>query len=115
VEPFDLASTDIGRIAEALVDAPTLVLGTPTMLGGPHPHVVAAAYLVNMLKPRLKHFSVIGSYGWGGRTVEMLSEMLSSLKAEALPVVMSKGLPGEAELQALDDLADLIAEKHKTL
>src|SRR5512136_1701662 len=84
VEPFDLTSADIGRIAEALVDAPTLVVGTPTMLGGPHPGVVGAAFLVNMLKPRLKYISVIGSYGWGGRTVEILAEMLSSLKTETL-------------------------------
>jgi flavorubredoxin len=115
VEPFDLTSTDIGRIAEALVDAPTLVVGTPTMLGGPHPEVVGAAYLVNMLKPRLKYLSVIGSYGWGGRTVDILTEMLSGLKAEVLPPVLSKGLPREADFQALDMLADGIAESHKTL
>jgi flavorubredoxin len=115
VDPFDLTSTDIGRIAEALVDAPTLVVGTPTMLGGPHPEVVGAAYLVNMLKPRLKYLSVIGSYGWGGRMVDILTEMLSSLKAEVLPPVLCKGLPREADFRALDMLADGIAERHKTL
>jgi flavorubredoxin len=115
VEPFDLTSTDIGRIAEALVDAPTLVVGTPTMLGGPHPGVVGAAYLVNMLKPRLKYLSVIGSYGWGGRTVDFLTEMLSGLKAETLPPVLCKGLPKPADFQALDALADAIAERHQTL
>jgi len=115
VDPFDLTSADIGSIAEALVDAPTLVVGTPTMLGGPHPGVVGSAYLVNMLKPRLKYLSVIGSYGWGGRTVEILVEMLSGLKTETLPPVLCKGLPGEADFRALDALADGIAEKHKTL
>jgi flavorubredoxin len=112
VEPFDLTDADIGRLAAALVDASTLVVGTPTVLGGPHPGVVGAAYLVNMLKPPLKYLSVIGSYGWGGRTVETLAEMLSSLKAEALPPVMCKGLPGAADFQALDALADAIAERH---
>jgi flavorubredoxin len=115
VEPFDLISADIGRIAEALVDAPTLVVGTPTMLGGPHPGVVGTAYLVNMLKPRLKYLSVIGSYGWGGRTVELLAEMLSGLKTETLSPVLCKGLPGETDFRALDALADEIAERHKTL
>ena len=100
VDPFDLTSADIGRIADALVDAPTLVIGTPTMLGGPHPGVVGAAYLVNLLKPRLKYISVIGSYGWGGRTVEILTEMLSGLKVEAAaPGAMQRtaragGFPG---------------------
>jgi flavorubredoxin len=68
-----------------------------------------------MLKPRLKYISVIGSYGWGGRTVDILVEMLSGLKAETLAPVLCKGLPGEADFQALDALADGIAEKHKNL
>ena len=115
VDLFDLVSADIGSIAEALVDAPTLVVGSPTVLGGPHPGVAGAAYLVNMLKPRLKYLSVIGSYGWGGRMVETLAEMLSGLKVEILPPVLCKGLPQETDLRALDALADGIAEKHKTL
>jgi len=114
-DPFDLTNTDIGRIAEALVDAPTLVIGTPTMLGGPHPGVVGATFLVNMLRPRLKYLSVIGSYGWGGRTVEILTEMLTALKTETLTPVLCKGLPGETDFQALDALADAIAERHTTL
>ncbi len=115
VDPFDMTSADIGDIAMALVDAPTLVIGTPTMLGGPHPFVASAAYLVNMLKPRLKYLSVIGSYGWGGKTVEILSGMLGNLQVETLPQVMCKGLPAEEDFHALDALADVIAEKHKTL
>lgn len=115
VEAFDLVTSDIGRIAEALVDAPTLIVGTPTVLGGPHPNVVGAAYLVNMLKPRLKYISVVGSYGWGGKTVDILAGMLESLKAEVLPPVLCKGLPRDDDYKALDALADAIAEKHKTL
>lgn len=115
VEPFDLTTSDIGKIAEALVDAPTLVVGTPTVLGGPHPNVVGAAYLINLLKPRLKYISVIGSYGWGGKTVDILSGMLDSLKTEILPPVLCKGLPNDDDFKALDVLADAIAEKHKTL
>jgi flavorubredoxin len=114
-EPFDLTTSDIGKITEALVDAPTLVVGTPTVLGGPHPNVVGAAYLVNTLKPRLKYISVIGSYGWGGKTVDILAGMLESLKAEILPPVLCKGLPKDEDFKALDALADAIAEKHKTL
>jgi flavorubredoxin len=41
-----------------------------------------------MLKPRLKYISVIGSYGWGGKTVDILAGMLDSLKAEILPPVL---------------------------
>ncbi len=37
VKQFNLESTDIGKLAMALVDAATLVIGTPTVLVGPHP------------------------------------------------------------------------------
>jgi len=115
VEPFDLTTADIGKLATTLVDAPTLVIGTPTVLGGPHPSVVAAAYLVNVLKPRLKYLSIIGSYGWGGKAVEQLAEVVAGLKAEVLPPVLCKGLPQSADFRSLDNLAAAIAEKHKEL
>jgi len=115
VEAFDLTTSDIGRIAETLVDAPTLVVGTPTVLGGPHPGVIGAAYLVNMLKPRIQYISVVGSFGWGGKAVDTLAGMLENLKAELLPPVLCKGLPNDEDFRALDVLADAIAEKHKTL
>jgi flavorubredoxin len=115
VESFDLTTSDIGRIAEALIDAPTLVVGTPTVLGGPHPGVIGGAYLVNMLKPRIKYLSVIGSYGWGGKTVDTLATMLENLKAEILPPVLCKGLPIDEDFRALDGLAEAIVAKHQAL
>jgi len=68
VQPFNLTVTDVGVLAEALVDAATLVLATPTVLGGAHPQAVYAAYLANALKPKLRFATIIGSYGWGRQT-----------------------------------------------
>ncbi|MEZ4567042.1 MAG: hypothetical protein R2860_08775 [Desulfobacterales bacterium] len=51
------------------VDAATLVVGTPTVLAGPHPYAAYAVFLANALKPRVKFLSIVGSYGWGGKTV----------------------------------------------
>ena len=115
VKQFDLAVTDLGKLAMALVDAATLVIGTPTVLVGPHPNVVYATFLTNALKPRLKFVSIIGSYGWGGKTVEQLSAMIPNLKVEVVEPVLCKGFPGEADFQALDNLAETIAQKHKEL
>ena len=61
---FDLAVTDIGKLAIALVDAATLVVGTPTVHVGPHPAVYYASHLANLLKPKVKYAAIIGSYGW---------------------------------------------------
>jgi flavorubredoxin len=113
VKQFNLAATDIGKLAMALVDAATLVIGTPTVLVGPHPNVAYAAFLANALRPRLQFVSIIGSYGWGSKAVEQLTGMIPNLKAEVLPPVISKGFPREADFQALDNLASTIASKHK--
>jgi flavorubredoxin len=113
VKQFNLAATDIGKLAMALVDAPTLVIGTPTVLVGPHPNVAYAAFLANALRPRLQFISIIGSYGWGSKAVEQLTAMIPNLKAEVLAPVLSKGFPREEDFQALNNLASAIAEKHK--
>ena len=113
VKQFDLAVTDIGKLAMALVDAATVVIGTPTVLTGPHPNVVYAAFLANALRPKLRFASIIGSYSWGGRAVEQLAGMLSNLKVEILEPVLSKGFPRDAEFKALENLATTVAQKHK--
>ena len=61
VKQFDLSVTDIGKLAIELVDAATIVVGTPTVLTGPHPNVVYAVSLANALKPKLRFVSIIGS------------------------------------------------------
>jgi flavorubredoxin len=113
VKQFDLSVTDIGKLAMALVDAATIVIGTPTVLAGPHPNVVSAVFLANALRPKLRFVSIIGSYGWGGKTVEQLAAMIPNLKVEILEPVLCKGFPKEADFKALDNLANTIAEKHK--
>ena len=45
VKPFNLTKTDIGELAMALVDAATIVIASPTVLVGPHPHIVYAIIL----------------------------------------------------------------------
>jgi len=113
VKRFDLAATDIGELAMALVDAATLVVGT--VLTGAHPNVVYAAYLANALRPKLLFASIIGSYGWGSKMVDQLVGMLSNLKVEVLEPVIVKGFPRKEDFEALDHLAAAIVEKHSAL
>ncbi|PID76508.1 MAG: MBL fold hydrolase [Deltaproteobacteria bacterium] len=113
VEQFNLAVTDIGKLACSLVDAATVVVGSPTVLTGPHPYAAYAAFLANALKPNTKFISIVGSFGWGGKTVETLAGMLPNLKAEIIPPVLCKGTPREAAYRELDTMADTIAAKHK--
>ncbi len=71
--------------------------------------------MANLLKPKARHVSVIGSFGWGGKAVEQLTAMIGNLKVEMLPPVLCKGLPKPADFAALDALADSIAAKHAAL
>ncbi len=113
VELFDLTVTDIGKLAMALVDAATVVVGTPTVLAGPHPLAVYATFLANALRPRIKYLSIVGSYGWGGKTIETLSAMIPNLKVEVIDPVLCKGLPTDSVYEALDKMAAAISEKHR--
>ena len=108
VKPFNLTKTDIGELAMALVDASTIVIASPTVLGGAHPSVIYAAYLVNALRPKTRFVSVIGSYGWGGKMVEQLAGMLTNLKVEVFEPVIIKGYPTEENFKLLDNLVDKI-------
>jgi flavorubredoxin len=115
VKVFNLSKTDLGKLAMALVDAATIVIGTSTVLSGPHPAAVYAATLINALKPKLKYAAVFGSYGWGGQAVEILQKNIDNLKVEYLEPLLFKGDPKEEDFRKLDELAEMIAEKHKGL
>jgi len=113
VRQFNLAAVDIGKLAIALVDAATIVLGSPTVLTGAHPQVAYAAILANALRPKTKFASIIGSYSWGGKMIEQITGLISNLKVELLEPVMVKGCPKNDDFAALERLADEILAKHK--
>jgi flavorubredoxin len=115
VDLFNLAHTDLGKLALALVDAATIVLGSPTVNSGAHPLVANAAYVMNLLRPKARYGAVIGSYGWAGKTARQLGEMMPALKLEMFDPVVVKGVPKAADLAALDRLADAILAKHAGL
>ena len=114
VKPIKLSGYDVGLLAMEMVDAATIIFATPTVLFGPHPEMVSAAYLTNLIKPKTRYYSVIGSQGWGGKTVDTLKTLIPHLNAELLNPVYITGAPNEKTRQDLDKLANLIAEKHSS-
>ncbi len=115
VKPFNLIVTDLGKLAMALVDAATVVLGSPTVLTGAHPKVAYAALVANALRPKTKFASIIGSFGWASRMTEQLTGLLSNLKVDLIPPVVSKGDPSDDDFLALDKLADEILARHRAI
>jgi flavorubredoxin len=112
VQKFQLTTTDIGKLAMALVDAVTIVMGTPTVHAGPHPDIVSTIYLANALRPKLKYAAIIGSYGWSTKAVEQIADLMPNLKVEVLGTVLCKGRPQDETFTALNALADAIRDKH---
>ena len=115
VHLFDLTVTDIGKLAIALVDAATIVIGTPTIHAGPHPAVFYAANLANALRPKLRYASIIGSYGWSSKAIEQIAGLIPNLKVEILEPVLCRGYPQGETFAALDKLAATIADRHAKL
>ena len=113
VKPFNISQTDIGHLSMALVDAATVVIGSPTVLTAAHPIMYYAAYLVSVLKPKFRFASIIGSYSWKGKMLEQFQTVLGNLKFELLEPVLSKGHPKEEDYKALDRLAEDIYKRHR--
>ena len=113
VRPFSISQPDTGALAMELVDAATVVFATPTVLFGPHPDMVSIAYLANLIKPKTRYASIIGSYGWGGKTIDILTSMIPHMKVEILDPVYIQGAPDEKAHRELTTLADNIVAKHR--
>lgn len=112
VKPFNLTHTDIGEFVVDLIDASTIIVASPTVLAGAHPVVANAVFLLNALRPKTKFLGIIGSYGWGGKMVEQLTNMLTNIKPEIIEPLVIKGLPTSQEFELLNKLADKIIEKN---
>jgi len=115
VQLFNLTVTDLGKLAIALVDAATVVLGSPTVLTGAHPKTAYAALVANALRPKTRFASIIGSFGWAGKMAEQLAGLIGNLKVEVIPPVVAKGHPKDEDFLALDKLADEILNRHKAI
>jgi flavorubredoxin len=114
-KPLNLTYTDMGEVALDLVDTTTMVIASPTVLTGPHPSVIYATYLANALRPKLKFVSVMGSYGWGGRMLDQITGMISTLKVDMISPLIIKGFPKKEDYKKIDEMADEIASEHKKL
>lgn len=111
----NLTYLDTGQLAIDLINAPTVILATPALLGGIHPKAAFAAYLLNILRPGVKFLSIVCSYGWGSKMKEHILSLISNLKVEFLNEVIFKGFPKDNDLLSIDSLITQIVDNHKKL
>ena len=112
---FNLTVTDTGVLAMSLIDAATLVIAAPTTLSGIHPKAAYVLYLANLLRIKTKYISIVSSYGWAEKTLEVVKTLAPNVKAEIVYPVITKGYPKEKDFKELEKLADEILAKHKSL
>jgi flavorubredoxin len=115
VQPFNLTVADLGQIAMSMVDASTIILASPTLLGNTHPLMANAIAVAALLKPKAHFIGFIGSYGWSDNVPKKVAEMVAPLHKEPLPFVNFRGFPTEEAHKQLDDLADIIQQKHQQI
>ncbi len=115
VHPFRMDVADVGRLAMSLVDAATLIVAAPTVHVGPHPAVLNAVILANVLRPKTRFAAAVGSFGWASKMVDVVRSSLRNLQVEHLEPVVCKGEPRPSDFEALDRLADAVAGKHAEL
>ncbi|MCQ1536637.1 FprA family A-type flavoprotein [Methanosarcina sp. KYL-1] len=113
VRLYDLAVSDIGNVAQELVDSRAVVLGTPTVLAGMHPLALHGASLIKALKPPAKYGVLLGSYGWGGGAVKQAGEILAPLNLEVVGTVQVKGRAGAEDLKKVEEIGRELAQKMK--
>lgn len=112
---FDMVEDDLGDLAMTLIDCATIVMGTSMVLAGPHPVAVNVAYIASVLRPKAKFASLIGSYGWGGKLFDLIAQILTPLKLDLIEPHQVKGKPKEEDFKKLDEMAESIFEKHKSI
>ncbi len=115
VKLFNVLKVPLGEVAMALVNDATVVFATPFVLSGAHPSIASLAYLANALRPKVKFASIISSYGWGGKAVDHVLGLIGNLKVDLIEPVLVKGDPKEEDYKALDELAQKIYDKHKSI
>ncbi len=105
----------LGSVITQTVNAASLLLASPTVLGGPHPSAAAMALMLNAFNPPLRYMGVLGSFGWGSQMVKQIDELTSRVKAERLEPLLVRGLPTVEEEENIRQYARDLAEKLRAL
>lgn len=115
VKEFNLTETEIGELAIEMVDASTLIVASPTFLGGLHPIVSTKINTLDKLKPKTKILGFIGSKEWGGESFEEFKKITNNFEAETILGEIATGIPKKHNYKKLNDFSKTITEKTKEI
>ena len=52
---------------------------------------------------------------WGGKLFDLIAQILTPLKLDIIEPLQIKGKPKEEDFKKLDEMAEIIYEKHKSI
>ncbi len=112
VVSFNLSEVDAVDALAALVEAPALIVGSPTYEREVFPKVVDFLNLLKTKKFSNRCAGVFGSFGWSGEAPRKLSAELTALGFELVEKPLSvNGSPTEEDLEKARRLGKVVAEK----
>jgi anaerobic nitric oxide reductase flavorubredoxin len=112
IRSFNLSEVDSVDALTALVEAPALIIGSPTYEHEVFPKVTDFLNLLRVKKFSDRCAAVFGSYGWSGEATRKLSAELTGLGFELVDKPLSVfGSPTEEDLQKAKQVAKAVAEK----
>jgi anaerobic nitric oxide reductase flavorubredoxin len=109
---FNLSEDNAVDALTALVEAPALIVGSPTYEHEIFPKVVDFLNLLKTKKFSNRCASVFGSFGWSGEATRKLSLELTALGFELVGQPLSIfGNPAKEDLEKARELGKAIAKK----
>jgi len=110
--PMHLRQCDRSDIMTEVLDAGTVIVGSPTLNNGLFPTVSDFLTYIKGLKPKNKIGAAFGSYGWSGEAVKLINKELEAMKFQLIdPGVKIQYVPNEQGIQACHELGKKIADK----
>lgn len=115
VKAINLASIDVGEIVGEIVDSAGVIVGTPTVLGGPHPTIQHIIQLAKKLNPPTRLVGVIESHGWAGGAVGYISKCFENTESEIVGALEVLGRPSDEDMVKVMEFGKEFVDKVKSL
>lgn len=88
VSLINLVNTDIYKVVDIIEDSDAVIVGSPTLNAKPPKPIFDMISSLVMLNVKNKKAAVFGCYGWSGEAVQMVQDILKSLRF----VIVQEGL-----------------------
>ncbi len=115
VEVMCLSTSARSDIADELLDAAGVVIGSATLNNNMLPSIADILTYIKGLKFNTPYAAVFGSYGWSGEAVKQISESIEEMGSEIIGSVRVQYTPKEKTKKLCFELGEQIAEKTKNM